>query len=408
MSFWSQMGLQEGTSVLGVEVQGLYDYSMFLITMIFSFVSCIMVKILMKKFSGRVYLESQWLEIMWSILPVGFLVALGLPSIKLLYLMDEISLPEATIKTVGHQWYWSYEYSDSRGSSYSFDSYLVPDALMEGGYRLLEVDHRCVVPSLLCMRGLVTSDDVIHSWAIPSSSIKVDGVPGRINQISLCFLRTGVFYGQCSELCGVNHSFMPICVESVSTEVYTNWIIENHNLVLQEMANKGGNSWTWWGVLVAVAKAVGNGVYWVVSMYGMFLFYLFYYSFYIPGKFVVLGGLEITQWFVESAFAFIKWSLWFSNSPVEASIYAILYLAGNLWGAIVFTVTSPVKASFWLVKGIFKGVMGLCALSYYTFEAIAHSLTSFTEDSFREFVMQEVNLNTKKFVWIITDRYKNG
>lgn len=207
----------------------------------------------------------------------------------MLYLIDEVNLPEATIKAVGHQWYWTYEYSDIRGSSYKFDSYMVPDSLLEGGYRLLEVDNRCAVPSLLRMRGLVTSDDVIHSWAIPSSSIKVDGVPGRINQIQMCFLRTGVFYGQCRELCGVNHSFMPICVESVSVEIYTNWIIENHNEVLAGMRKKD-DEWTWWGLLVAAVKAIGNSIYWIGRMYAMFLYYLFYYRIYVPVKFVTLSS----------------------------------------------------------------------------------------------------------------------
>nr|APA19203.1 cytochrome c oxidase subunit II [Solenaia oleivora] len=407
MSLWSQMGLQEGTSVLGVEVQGLYDYSMFIIVMVFSFVGYFLLKVVGSSLIGRTYSDSQLLEFVWTILPFWFLLALGLPSIKLLYLMDEVNLPEATIKAVGHQWYWTYEYSDIRGSSYKFDSYMVPDSLLEGGYRLLEVDNRCAVPSLLRMRGLVTSDDVIHSWAIPSSSIKVDGVPGRINQIQMCFLRPGVFYGQCSELCGVNHSFMPICVESVSVEIYTNWIIDNHNEVLAGM-DKKDDSWTWWGLLVAVVKAVGRSIYWVGSMYAMFLYYLFYYSMYIPVKFVVFSSWDLGCWFVESSVAFGKWCLWFSVSPVEASLYAVMYLAGNLWGGLVFVVTSPVKAVVWLVSGIFKGIVNFGSFSYSVFEAVMHSLTSFTDDSFHEFVMREVNLNTKKFLWIIMDRYKNG
>nr|AGO02023.1 cytochrome c oxidase subunit II [Solenaia carinata] len=407
MSLWSQMGLQEGTSVLGIEVQGLYDYSMFIIVLVFSFVAYFMVKIVGSKLIGRIYSDNQLLEILWTVLPFGFLLALGLPSIKLLYLMDEIDLPEASIKVVGHQWYWTYEYSDVRGSSYKFDSYMVPDSFMEGGYRLLEVDNRCAVPSLLCMRGLITSDDVIHSWAIPSSSIKVDGVPGRINQVKLCFLRPGVFYGQCSELCGVNHSFMPICVESVSVEIYTNWIIENHNEVLSSM-NKGDDSWTWWGLLAAAVKAVGKSIYWLGSMYAMFLYYLFYYSFYVPGKFVVLSSWGFAQWFVASSFAFAKWCVWFMDSPVEAFVYGVGYVVGSVWSVIVFVVTSPVKATFWFISSIYKGVLSFGMFSYSVFEAVAHSLTSFTDDGFHGFVMEQLNWNTKKFLWIIADRYKNG
>nr|APA19190.1 cytochrome c oxidase subunit II [Parvasolenaia rivularis] len=410
MSIWSQMGLQEATSVLGAEIQGLYDYMMFIIVMVFSFVVYTVFKVLVNGFVGRSYCENQLLEVVWTVLPFFFLVGLGLPSIKLLYLMDEVNIPEASIKVVGHQWYWSYEYSDSRGSGYSFDSYMISDASIEGGYRLLEVDNRCVVPSLLCIRGLVTSGDVIHSWAIPSSCIKVDGVPGRINQVGLCFVRTGVFYGQCSELCGVNHSFMPISVECVSTDVYTNWIIDNHNKVLEAMGKVGGKegSWTFWGLLAAVAKALGKGVYWLGSMYATFLFYLFYYSFYVPSKFIVLSSWGLLQWTVASSLAFLKWVLWFSDSPLEATFFAVGYLAGNLWSAIVFVVTSPVKAVFWVGKGIYSGVSGFFTFCYCAFEAIAHSFSSFTDDSFHEFVMQEVNMNTKKFLWIIADRYKNG
>nr|UUJ37704.1 cytochrome c oxidase subunit 2 [Potamilus streckersoni] len=226
MSFWGQFGLQEGTTALGVEVQNLHDYGMFILVLVFSFVSYSMFKVLVSSFSGRVCLESQWLEVVWTVVPFGLLLALGLPSIKLLYLMDEVDVPEATVKVVGHQWYWSYEYSDFRGGQYGYDSYMVHDSSLEdGGYRLLEVDNRCVVSCLLQMRVLVTSDDVVHSWAVPSAGVKVDGVPGRINQIGLCFLYPGVFYGQCSELCGVNHSFMPICVEAVLGEVFMDWLV---------------------------------------------------------------------------------------------------------------------------------------------------------------------------------------
>nr|ALQ78700.1 cytochrome c oxidase subunit 2 [Potomida littoralis] len=405
MSIWSQLGLQEGTSVLGVEVQGLYDYSMFIIVMIFSFVVYFMLKVLCHKLTGRVYLDSQGLEVMWTIMPFWLLLALGLPSIKLLYLMDEINLPEASVKVVGHQWYWSYEYSDIRGSSYSYDSYMVSDSSLEGGYRLLEVDNRCVVPTLLTIRGLVTSDDVVHSWAIPSSAIKADGVPGRINQVRLCFIGSGVFYGQCSELCGVNHSFMPICVESVSVEVYSTWIVENHNNVLKGMENKP-ESWTWWGFLVAAVKGIGKSLYWLGSMYAMFLYYLFYYSFYVTGKFVVVSSWEFMQWAVSSFAAAVSWLVWFSNSPVEAVVYAISYWVAGIWGVVVFVVTKPVMATWWFCKSVCGAVASFAYFTYCVFEAVLNSLTSFTSDGFQDFVVQNVSRNTKKFLWILSNRYK--
>nr|AOX13207.1 cytochrome c oxidase subunit II [Lamprotula caveata] len=407
MSIWSQLGLQEGTSVLGVEVHGLYDYSMFIIVLVFSFVVYFLLKILCQKLTSRVYLDSQWLEVLWTVMPFWLLLALGLPSIKLLYLMDEVSLPEASIKVVGHQWYWSYEYSDVRGSSYSYDSYMVPDSAMEEGYRLLEVDNRCVVPTLLTIRGLITSDDVIHSWAIPSSAIKADGVPGRINQVRLCFLRSGVFYGQCSELCGVNHSFMPICVESVSVEVYSSWIVDSHNDVLKGVGGRP-ESWTWWGLLVAAVKGVGKGLYWFGWMYGMFLYYLFYYSFYVPGKFIVVSSLGFVQWVIWSSVAVVDWLVWFSDSPMEAVWYAVCAFAGHAWGVVVLFVTSPVVAVGRVIKGLCGVVVSFVCFSYYVVEAVLSSLSSFTGDSFQEFVVDNVRWNTKKFLWILSNRYKGG
>ena len=130
---------------------------------------------------------------------------------------------------MGHQWYWSYEYSDyttvEGGESLNFDSYMIPDDdLTLGSFRLLEVDNRIVLPVNTHIRVLVTAADVLHSWAIPSLGVKVDACPGRLNQVSLFMKREGVFYGQCSEICGVNHGFMPIVVQGVSLEQYIEWI----------------------------------------------------------------------------------------------------------------------------------------------------------------------------------------
>jgi len=140
---------------------------------------------------------------------------LALPSLRLLYLLDEINDSALTLKVVGHQWYWSYEYSDFLDVDY--DSYIIPfDDLSSGDYRLLEVDHRTVVPFSVDVRVLVSAADVLHSWTVPSLGVKADAVPGRLNQLSFFCSRSGVFYGQCSEICGANHSFIPIVVESVS------------------------------------------------------------------------------------------------------------------------------------------------------------------------------------------------
>nr|AHB12280.1 cytochrome c oxidase subunit II [Sinohyriopsis cumingii] len=407
MSLWGQMGLQEGGSVLGVEVGGLYDYGMFIIVLIFSFVGYLLLSSLVSSFSSRVCLEKQWLEVVWTIVPFFLLLALGLPSIKLLYLMDEINLPESTVKVVGHQWYWSYEYSDSRGSNYSYDSYMVSNPLVAEGYRLLEVDNRCVVANLLQMRGLVTSDDVIHSWAIPSSSIKIDGVPGRVNQVGLCFTRSGVFYGQCSELCGVNHSFMPISVEVVSIKVFSSWVVENHDNVIKKGGDSNQNSkgWSLWGLIVGVAYWVGKGVYFVGKAVIMWHYYLLYYSFYVPGKFLVFSSWDLLQWVVSSGFALGKWAMWFWGSPGEASLFALHFLAGKFVSGVWFVVTSPVKAAVWAVKGVWSGVVGFISFCGLVFDSVGSSLSSFTDDSFKGFVVSNVSRNTKEFLWTLSHRY---
>ena len=142
--------------------------------------------------------------------------------------MDEVIDPIITLKVIGNQWYWSYEYSDNlefSDESLIFDSYMVQeDDLLIGQFRLLEVDNRVIVPTNSHIRVLITASDVLHSWAIPSLGIKLDACPGRLNQTSMFIKREGVFYGQCSEICGVNHAFMPIVVEAVSLEDYLTWL----------------------------------------------------------------------------------------------------------------------------------------------------------------------------------------
>jgi len=168
------------------------------------------------------------IELVWTIVPALVLLAIALPSFRLLYLMDEIVLPGLTIKVVGHQWYWSYEYSDyltAEGEPLEFDSYLVPENDLElGELRLLAVDEPVVLPVDTTVRAIITATDVIHDWAIPSMGIKLDALPGRLNQASIIAQRTGTFYGQCSELCGVFHGFMPVQIEVVSSDNFLRWL----------------------------------------------------------------------------------------------------------------------------------------------------------------------------------------
>ena len=168
------------------------------------------------------------IEIIWTTTPALILLIIAIPSFSLLYAMDEIVSPTITIKALGHQWYWSYEYSDyvnDRFEPINFDSYMLPEEDLEKGYlRLLEVDNRMVIPTNTHIRIVVSAADVLHSWAIPSLGIKCDAIPGRLNQASLFIKREGLYYGQCSEICGVNHGFTPIVVEAVNLKHYVSWL----------------------------------------------------------------------------------------------------------------------------------------------------------------------------------------
>lgn len=165
------------------------------------------------------------LEIIWTIIPAIILIFIAVPSFALLYAMDESNNPCLTIKAIGHQWYWSYENSDFKNNgkviSQNFDSYMVlEDDLVAGDLRLLTVDNSLFLPIKMQIRVLVSSSYVLHSWAVPSFGVKTDACPGRLNEINLFILRTGVFYGQCSELCGLRHSFMPIRVVAYDLNDY--------------------------------------------------------------------------------------------------------------------------------------------------------------------------------------------
>jgi cytochrome c oxidase subunit 2 len=168
------------------------------------------------------------IEVVWTVTPSLILMVIAVPSFALIYSMDEVIDPAVTLKVQGFQWYWVYEYSDyadKSGNAISFESYMVTeDDLKEGQLRLLEVDNRVVLPTNTHLRVLVTAGDVLHCWAIPSFGVKMDACPGRLNQISMFIKRGGVYYGQCSEICGINHGFMPIVVEAVPVEKYVSWV----------------------------------------------------------------------------------------------------------------------------------------------------------------------------------------
>lgn len=165
----------------------------------------------------RFIIENQLVEFIWTVFPLLILLLLAFPSIRILYLMDEMKNPLITCKVLGHQWFWRYEYRDFADLEY--DSYMILNFI-----RLLEVDNSLVLPFNLKIRLLVSSYDVLHSWTVPSLGVKVDAVPGRLNQLNFTLSRLGLFYGQCSEICGMNHRFIPIVVESVSLSLFKFWL----------------------------------------------------------------------------------------------------------------------------------------------------------------------------------------
>nr|YP_009231984.1 cytochrome c oxidase subunit II [Tegula lividomaculata]AMA07345.1 cytochrome c oxidase subunit II [Tegula lividomaculata] len=225
MALWGQLGFQDAASPLMEQLIFLHDHAMLVLILIITVVGYTAVSLVTSPFISRNEVDGQELETVWTILPAVFLVFLGLPSLRLLYLLDEVGPCALTIKSVGHQWYWSYEYSDFL--NIEFDSYMIPsDELDSGQFRLLEVDHRAVVPVNANIRVLVSSADVIHSWTVPALGVKADAVPGRLNQLSLFIQYPGVFYGQCSEICGANHSFMPIVLEAVEVNDFVEWVAQ--------------------------------------------------------------------------------------------------------------------------------------------------------------------------------------
>nr|WDE80925.1 cytochrome oxidase subunit 2 [Setophaga fusca] len=221
MANHSQLNFQDASSPIMEELMGFHDHALMVALAICSLVLYLLTHTLTEKLSSNT-VNAQVIELVWTILPAMVLVVLALPSLRILYMMDEINEPDLTLKAIGHQWYWTYEYTDLK--ELTFDSYMIPTTdLPLGHFRLLEVDHRVIVPMNSTIRVIVTADDVLHSWAVPSLGVKTDAIPGRLNQTSFLASRPGVFYGQCSEICGANHSFMPIVVESTPLADFENW-----------------------------------------------------------------------------------------------------------------------------------------------------------------------------------------
>nr|WNN64242.1 cytochrome c oxidase subunit II [Ceresium sinicum ornaticolle] len=223
MATWTTLLLQDSASPLMEQLSFFHDHALLILVIITALVGQLMLSLFFNKFSHRFLLEGQLMEIIWTILPAVTLIFIALPSLRLIYILDEINNPLITIKAIGHQWYWSYEYADFK--QIEFDSYMIPtNDLQPFNFRLIDVDNRITVPYQAQIRVLVTAADVIHSWTVPALGVKIDASPGRLNQVSFLTNQAGLYFGQCSEICGANHSFMPIVVESISTKYFVKWI----------------------------------------------------------------------------------------------------------------------------------------------------------------------------------------
>jgi len=225
---WGQLLFQDAASPIILQLISFHDHTLIILSLVITVVTYALLIIILNKLTNRYLLEAQYIETVWTILPAIILLFLAIPSLRLLYLTDETSNPSLTLKAIGHQWYWRYEYSDFK--DIDFDSYIIQQSdLTLGEYRLLEVDNRIVLPIQTEIRFLITAADVIHAWTIPALGIKVDAVPGRLNQLRASINIPGIYYGQCSEICGANHSFIPISIEAINVTSFTNWV-KSYNL----------------------------------------------------------------------------------------------------------------------------------------------------------------------------------
>nr|AIW64301.1 cytochrome c oxidase subunit II [Cheirogaleus medius]AIW80657.1 cytochrome oxidase subunit II [Cheirogaleus medius] len=219
-----QLGFQDAASPIMEELMYFHDHTLMIVFLISSLVLYIISLMLTTELTHTSTMDAQEVETVWTILPAVILILIALPSLRILYMMDEITTPSLTLKTMGHQWYWSYEYTDYE--NLCFDSYMTPSSdLKPGELRLLEVDNRVVLPTEMSIRMLISSEDVLHSWTVPSLGVKTDAIPGRLNQATLMTSRPGIYYGQCSEICGANHSFMPIVLELVPLKHFEEWLL---------------------------------------------------------------------------------------------------------------------------------------------------------------------------------------
>jgi len=237
-----QLGFQKSASKSMSDIVLFHDYMLLpIITAITVFVlflviyACIRFRATKNKIASQTS-HNTTIEIVWTLVPCLILIIMAVPSFKVLYSQDKVPPADVTVKAIGYQWYWGYEYPDE---NIIFDSYMIEDKDLKANQpRLLSVDNEVVVPVNKNIKVLITANDVLHAWALPSFGVKRDAVPGRINETWFKADRTGTFYGQCSELCGIKHAFMPITVRVVTDEEYKKWLLEAKEKFAKEIIEK--------------------------------------------------------------------------------------------------------------------------------------------------------------------------
>lgn len=229
MATWEQINFQNRTSPLIEQFIFLHDFIITILILILTVVTYIVFNIKLNNFTQNKSSDNHELEILWTFLPGIVLILIAFPSLRLLYITEENKENSINIKTIGHQWYWTYEYSDFK--KLEFDRFMLPNN-QRNQFRLLDVDNHTIIPEKTPIQVFVTSADVLHSWTIPNLGIKTDSAPGRLNAINLFCIKPGLYYGQCSEICGTNHRFIPITLDVRPINFFKQWL---HTLVTNNL-----------------------------------------------------------------------------------------------------------------------------------------------------------------------------